>query len=98
MKHDEIVAKARDVVARHPLPDFVTRFEVRLVKFDGDPAMWIVFKTVPEPPGWSPEFKRRVDGIAALTKAVHPDLLDAFEDRFPYFRVETDRDLKPVEG
>jgi len=31
-----------------------------------------------------------------LIDTVQPDLLDAFEDRFPYFRFETDRELKPV--
>ena len=98
MKYDEIVDTAREIVSRHKLPDFVTRFEVRLGEFDGDPAMWIVFKTMPEPPGWSPDFERRVDGIGALKKSVQPDLLDAFEDRFPYFRFETDRDLKLAEG
>jgi len=98
MKYSEIIDTAREIVSRHKLPDFVTRFEVRLGEFDGDPAMWIEFKTLPEPPGRSPDFERRVDGIGALKKSVQPDLLKAFEDRFPYFRFETDRDLKPVEG
>ena len=98
MKYDEIVAKVREIVGRRLLPDFVTRFEVRLGEFDGDPAMWIEFKTLPAPPGWSPEFERRVDDIGALKKSVQPDLLEAFEDRFPYFRFETDPDLKLVEG
>jgi hypothetical protein len=96
MKYDEIVAKAREIVSRHPLPDFVTRFEVRLGEFDGDPAMWIVYKTLPEPPGWNPEVERRVPLIGALMEAVQPDLLNAFEDRFPYFRFETDHELNPV--
>ena len=96
MKYDEIVAKAREVVGRHALPDFVTRFEVRLGEFDGDPAMWVVFKTLPEPPIRTPAFEQRVDGIGAVIAAVQPDLLEAFEDRFPYFRFETDRELKPV--
>ncbi len=96
MKYDEIVAKAREIVSRHPLPDFVTGFEVRLGEFDGDPAMWIVYMTLPEPPGMNPEVQRRVPLITALIKSVMPDLLDAFEDRFPYFRFETDRELKPV--
>ena len=96
MKYDEIVAKAREVVSRHPLPDFVTRFEVRLGEFDGDPAMWIVYKTLPEPPIRTLAFEQRVDGIGAVIAAVQPDLLEAFEDRFPYFRFETDRELKPV--
>ena len=98
MKYDEIVETARRVVERHRLPDFVTRFEVRLGEFDGDPAMWIVFKTLPEPPVGSAAFEQRVDGIGAVMDMVTPDLLDAFEDRFPYFRFEPDHVLKPVEG
>ena len=96
MKYDEIVEKAREIVERHPLPDFVTRFEVRLGEFDGDPAMWIEFKTLPAPPIGTPAFKQQVDGISTVIAAVMPDLLEAFEDRFPYFRFETDRELKPV--
>ena len=96
MRYDEIVNKAREVVSCHPLPDFVTRFEVRLGEFDGDPAMWIVFKTLLAPPIGTPAFEQRVDGIGAVIAAVQPDLLEAFEDRFPYFRFETDRELKPV--
>jgi hypothetical protein len=98
MKPSEIIETAREIVGRHALPDFVTGFDVRLGEFDGDPAMWIVFKMLPEPGGWSPEIERRVEGISALTKAVQPDLLEAFEDRFSYFRFETDRELKPVAG
>ena len=98
MRYDEIVETAREIVNRHPLPDFVMRFEVRLGEFGGDPAMWIVFKTLPGPPTDSPEFERQVDGIGALKKSLQPDLLDAFEDRFPCFRFETDPDLKLVEG
>ncbi len=96
MRYDEIVRTAREIVGRHPLPDFVTGFDVLLGEFDGDPAMWIVFKTLPEPPGWNPEVERRVPLMGALTDAVEPDLLDAFEDRFPYFRFETDREMKPA--
>lgn len=96
MKYDRIVEKAREVVGRHALPDFVTRFEVHLGEFDGDPAMWIVFKMLPEPPIGSPAFEQQVNGISAIVAAVMPDLLEAFEDRFPYFRFETDRELKSV--
>jgi len=96
MKHSQIIDTAWEIVGRHALPDFVTRFEVRLGEFDGDPAMWIVFKMLPEPPGWNPEVERRAPLIGALIDTVQPDLLDAFEDRFPYFRFETDRELKPV--
>lgn len=96
MKYDRIVEKAREVVGRHALPDFVTRFEVQLGEFDGDPAMWIAFKMLPEPPRGSPAFEQQVNGISEIVAAVMPDLLETFEDRFPYFRFETDRELKPV--
>ncbi len=96
MKYDEIIQTAREIVGRHALPDFVTRFEVRLGEFDGDPALWIEFKMLPEPPIGSPAFEQQVNGISAVVAAVMPDLLEAFEDRFPYFRFETDRELKHV--
>ena len=96
MRYDEIVETAREIVGRHAFPDFVTRFEVRLGEFDGDPAMWVEFKTLPAPPIGTPAFEQRVSGISAVIAAVQPDLLEAFEDRFPYFRFETDRELKPV--
>lgn len=69
---------------------------MRLGEFDSDPAMWIEFKTLPGPPFGKPAFQQQVDGISALIAAVQPDLLEGFEDRFPYFRFETDRELKPV--
>ncbi len=72
------------------------RLGVRLPGPTRHPAMWIVFKMLPEPPGWNPEVERRAPLIGTLIDTVQPDLLDAFEDRFPYFRFETDRELKPV--
>lgn len=96
MKYSQIVDTGREMVERYPFPDFVTGFEVRVGEFDGAPALWIVYKMLPEPPGWNPEVQRRVPLITALIKSVMPDLLDAFDDRFPYFRFETDRELKPV--
>jgi len=98
MKSSQIVEKVREIVGRHALPDFITGFDVRLGEFDGDPAMWIAFKLVPGPGRRSPETERRVEGITALIEVLEPELLDAFEDRFPYFRFEADRDLKPVAG
>ncbi len=95
MRYDRIVEKAREVVGRHALPDFVS-FKVWLSEFDGDPAMCIEFKTLPEPPFGRPAFQQQVVGISALVAAVQPNLLEVFEDRLPYFRFETDRELKPV--
>lgn len=98
MKASQIVEKVREIVGRHQLPDFITGFEVRLGEFDGDPAMWIAFKMIPGPGRMTPETERRVDSISVLTKALTPELLEAFEDRYPYFRFEADRDREPVAG
>ena len=34
----------------------------------------------------------------ALQNTIMPELLEAFEDRFPYFRYEAIRGLNPVSG
>ena len=75
-------------MGRHALPDFITGFEVRLGDIDGDPAMWIVFQTLPGPKSWGPEAARHVSAMNSLQDGIMPDLLEAFEDRFPYFRYE----------
>jgi hypothetical protein len=96
MKTSQIVEKVREIVGRHQLPDFITGFDDRLGDFDGDPAMWIAFKMVPGPGRWTPETERRVGDIKALTEALAPELLEEFEDRYPYFRFEADREPKTL--
>lgn len=98
MRESPIVAKAREIVGRHKLPDFIVGFDVRLGDFDGDPAMWIVLKTAPGPTSWGPELDRQVKAIQTLKEAIRPDLLAAFDDRYPYFRVEDERNLQPATG
>ena len=44
------------------------------------------------------EHDRRVAEISRLKEALLPDLLNAFNDRFPYFRFESERSLSPTEG
>ncbi len=94
MKASQIVDKVREIVGRHALPDFITGFDVRLGEFDGDLAMWIAFKMVPGPGKLTPETERRVEHITALQDALMPELLDEFDDRYPYFRFEAERDPK----
>jgi len=94
MKSSQIVEKVREIVGRHALPDFITGFDVHLGEFDGDPAPWIAFKIVPGPGKLTPETERRVEHITALQDALIPELLEEFDDRYPYFRFEADRDLK----
>ncbi len=86
-RYAEEVARIREIVARHPLPDFVTGFDVRLGEFDGDPAMWIAFKLAHDVTGPGPELSE----LQRLRQAVQADLFDNFDDRYPYFRFEVDR-------
>ena len=95
MKQVQIIEKVREIVGRHPLPDFITGFDVRLGEFGGDPAMWIAFKMIPGPGRLTPETERRADEMAALQDQVFPALLAEFEDRWPYFRYEADRGAEP---
>jgi hypothetical protein len=85
-KYAEEIARIREIVGRHALPEFVTGFDVRLGEFDGDPAMWITFHTTEA--GSDAELNRQVAEVATLRQKVQTDLLEAFEDRFPYFRID----------
>ncbi len=87
-RYAEEMARIREVVSRQALPDVVTGFDVRLGEFDGDPALWVVFKLhdAPEPEGEALE--RRTRALASLRQAVTRDLLDAIDDRYPYLRFE----------
>lgn len=88
MKQSEIVDKVRAIAGRLPLPDLITDFDVRLGDINGDSAVWIVFKTLPGPTSWGPKAERTVRAMNVLHDGLRPDLLEAFEDRFPYFRYE----------
>ena len=89
MKHEDAIAKVREIVDHHRLPDFIVGYDVRLGDFDGDPALWVVFRVTPGPSRLNAEVDRRVAAMKALHDALRPDLLEAFEDRFPYFRYES---------
>ena len=84
---DEI-DRIRQVVARHPLPDILTGFDVGLGDIEGDPAMWITFHTVGDPPPDEAGKKARAALLHSVKRAVRADLLDHFQHRFPYFRFE----------
>ena len=98
MEESPIIAKVRDIVGRHKLPDFVVGFDVRLGEFDGDPAMWIVLKTASGPTSWGSELEQQVEAIRLVKEAIRPELLEAFDDRYPYFRVEDEQNLQSVTG
>ena len=98
MKEASVVEKVREIVSRHTLPDFIIGLDVRLGDIDGDPTMWLIFKTTQGPKSWSPEAERRIDGITAVKEALLPELITEFDDWFPYFRFESQRELKSVAG
>jgi len=95
MKHEDTIAKVREIVDRHRLPGFIIDYDVNLGDFDGDPALWVVFRVTPGPSQRNAEVDRRVAEMKTLHDALRPELLAAFEDRFPYFRYQTAA-LKPV--
>lgn len=85
----EEIARISEIVRRHPFPDFVVSFEVRLGDIEGDPAMWVVLKTT----GGERHMDRaaaeeRAGKLNALKRSIRADLLAEFDERFPYFRFE----------
>lgn len=86
----EEIDRIREVVGRHSFPDFVTGFDVRLGDFDGDPAMWIVFRTAGGYPIDPADIEERVAKLQALKRSIRPDLLTGFGERFPFVRFEPD--------
>ena len=80
--------RIREIVGQHPVPSFVTGFQVRLGDIDGDPAVWIVFKTIRDAEPEGEELERQVAQRSALRNAVHSELLDALDNRYPYIRFE----------
>ncbi len=92
-KHDryaEEVARIREVVGLHRMPDFVTGFDVELGEFDGDPAMWILFRTREDGDNSHSHRVERARVLGNMRKAVQSNLLEVFDDRFPYFRFVTE--------
>ena len=93
IRHEEELARAQGIVVQHSLPDFVTRFEVRFGEFDGDPAMWVVFRTAFKPDPEDKNLQAELQAMRVLRDGVEADLRDAFEDRWPYTRFEPEAAL-----
>lgn len=88
MNDRDAIAKVHEIVDRYPLPDFVLGYDVRLGDIDGDPALWVVFHVTPGPNQIDDEMRRRIADMDVLEAVIRPELLLAFEERFPYFRYE----------
>lgn len=98
MNDVETINKVREVIARHAFPDFIMGYDIRLGDIDGDPAMWLVFQTLPGPGHQDIEVDRRISAMNALEGAMMPELLAAFDDRYPYIRYEPVRIPKAAAG
>lgn len=86
----EDVRRVEEAVRSHPLPPFVTGFDVEYGDdHDGDPALWVLFTLrdggVPRTPRLE-EVKPQIDEMNALVDAVRLDLFQILPDRWPYFR------------
>jgi hypothetical protein len=82
-------------VRKHPLPPFVTGFDVEYGDdHDGDPALWVLFKLkengVPRTPRLE-EIQPQIDAMNRLVSDVRSDLVDIIPDRIVYARFTSDR-------
>ncbi len=86
VREAEEVARAREIVARHPMPDFVTDFDVKLAVVEDQPALYVVYSEAPYEGG--PEIEevlRRADAYSEINQIILTELLNAFDDRLPYW-------------
>lgn len=91
----EDVRRIEETVRRHPLPPFVTGFDVEYGDdHDGDPALWVLFKLkeggVPVTPRLE-EIRPQIDEMNRLVSVVRSDLVDIVPDRIVYARFIADQ-------
>ncbi len=81
---DEI-ARAREIVSRHELPDFIVGFDIELGVVEDQPALYVVYSA--KPYDGQPEMDevlRRADAYGQIDQIILTELLHAFDDRLPY--------------
>jgi hypothetical protein len=82
---DEI-ARAREIVARHALPDFITSFDIKLDIVEDQPALYVIYSESPYEGGPKiEEALRRSDAFGLINQVILTDLLHEFDDRLPYW-------------
>ncbi len=91
----EDVQRVEETVRRHPLPPFVTGFDVEYGDdHDGDPALWVLFKLkeggVPITPRLE-DIQPEIDEMNQLVSVVRSDLVDVVPDRIVYARFIPDQ-------
>ena len=92
------VQRVEDAVRKHPLPAFVTGFDVEFGDdHDGDPALWVLFKLrdggVPNTARIK-EIQPQIEEMNHLASAVRSDVVDIVPDRIVYTRFTADKPRK----
>ncbi len=96
---DEDMRRVEEAVRRHPLPPFVTGFDVEYGDdHDGDPALWVLFKLkeggVPITPRIE-EIRPQIDEMNRLVSDVRSDLVGIVPDHLVYARFTSDHPRSP---
>ena len=70
------------------MPDFIHSYDVVPGDIEGDPAVWVRFYAEPEDSVTHSQLRQQVDAIRTLKNRLRHALLEAFDDRMPYIRVQ----------
>ena len=82
------IARAREIVSRFELPDFITGFDIELGEMEGEPALHVVYAAAPfDGPPDMEEVLRRADAYGQIDQIILTELLHAFDDRVPYSHI-----------
>jgi len=83
----EEMARIREIVGRHELPEFVDGFDVQFGSYEDEPAAWITFKLLGSDGLGIEELQRRAAILVPLQNRLFDELMDGDSDRWPFFRV-----------
>lgn len=81
----EEIARAREIVGRHQLPDFIVGFDIELGTMQDQPALYVVYSAAPfDGAPDVEEVLRRADAYGQIDQTILTELLHEFDDRLPY--------------
>ena len=83
-------SRARAIVARRELPDFIKGFDIRFGFSDGAPAIFVVYRSDDDYSVSTDELLRHVAEYRKLDDEVLPELLTAFEGWTPLSVIVSD--------
>ena len=88
MKEEDVIRTVRAIVDQEALPGFIHSYDVVPGDIEGDPAVWVRFYMEPDGVTTQAQFRQQVDAIRTLKGRLRRTLLDTFDDRAPYVRVQ----------